>query len=373
MRSGISFPIKGMHFLVAALFVFSTLIGSIGSVQASSGDSGAVYTMTNSASGNAIQVYERAADGNLTPGGAFATGGTGTGSGLGSQGAIALGRGLLFTVNAGSNDISVFEIDGTQLNLVDQASSHGTLPISLTYHDGLLYVLNAGGSGNIAGFRVSKKGNLSFIRGSVRPLSNKGVGDAASPEEIGFSPNGRQLVVSEKGSNLIDTYDVIGGWAIGPIVNPSAGPAPYGFGFAKENILVISEAANSAVSSYRTNVKGLKVITASLVDTQAAACWLVVTSDGRYAYAANAASGTISGYQVHHNGKLSLLRLDGIDADTGSGSHPLDMGLSKGNDFLYVLTSGNSMINEFAVNPDGSLTSLGTVSSPAGATGLAAR
>ncbi|HVN53220.1 MAG TPA: beta-propeller fold lactonase family protein [Anaerolineaceae bacterium] len=372
MRSGTAFSIKGMHFLVAALVLLSLFVGSIGSVQASGGNSGAVYTMTNSATGNEIQVYERAEDGRLTPGGSFATGGFGTGSGLGSQGAIVLGQGLLFAVNAGSNELSAFDIDGNQLNLVDKASSQGTRPISITYHDGLLYVLNAGNGGNIAGFRVSKNGHLAFIRGSVRPLSNNGVGDAPSPEEIGFSPNGRQLVVSEKGSNLIDTYDVVGGWAFGPIVNPSAGPAPYGFDFAKGNILVISEAANSAVSTYRTTAKGLNVISASLVDTQAAACWLVVTSDGRYAYAANAASGTVSGYRVHNNGELSLLRADGINANTGSGSHPIDMGLSKGNNFLYVLTSGNNLINEFTANPDGNLSAIGTVSAPAGATGLAA-
>jgi 6-phosphogluconolactonase len=38
---------------------------------------GAVYTMTNSADGNAIEAYARAGDGSLTPDGTYPTGGDG--------------------------------------------------------------------------------------------------------------------------------------------------------------------------------------------------------------------------------------------------------------------------------------------------------
>lgn len=57
-------------------------------------------------------------------------------------------------------------------------------------------------------------------------------------------------MVSEKASYLIDTYIIEHGKAKGPVVNPSSGPAPYGFGFADHHTLAISYAANSAVSSY---------------------------------------------------------------------------------------------------------------------------
>ncbi len=359
---------------VAVLVLFPLLIGSVGTVAASSGISGAVYTMTNSSAGNAIQVYDRAADGSLTPAGSFSTGGLGSGIGLGSQGAIILSpdRAWLFAVNAGSNDISVFSVQAGSLTLVDRASSRGSNPISLTFHKPWLYVLNAGNGGNnaggsIAGFRVSADGHLSFVNGSVRPLS--GV-SANSPEQIGFTPDGDHLVVSEKGSNLIDTYSVDDGVAQGPIVNASAGPAPYGFGFNTHGVLVISEAAHSAASSYKVGDQGLKVISASLMDTQTAACWLVVSSNGSYAYAANAGSGTISSYQVSDSGKLTLLTA--VAGNTGAGSHPIDMSFSSHDQFLYVLASGSSMINIFSVNGDGSLGFMGSVNSPVGASGLAA-
>src|SRR5216117_572914 len=50
----------------------------------------AVYTVTNQVAGNAVAVFNRGADGTLRAAGQVATGGTGTGGGLGSQGAVAL-------------------------------------------------------------------------------------------------------------------------------------------------------------------------------------------------------------------------------------------------------------------------------------------
>jgi len=296
--------------ILAALLILPVFAVTTGTVAASNGFSGVVYTMTNNAAGNAIQEFYRAADGTLTMGKSFSTGGLGSGSGLGSQGAIALSPDgwWLFAVNAGSNEVSVFSVRGTDLSLVDKVSSQGSDPISLTYNHGLLYVLDAGNSGNIAGFKVAFNGHLFYLPGSNQLLSNQGAGAAPSPEEIGFTPDGENLVVSEKGSNLIDTYTLRFGVAHGPVVNASSGPAPYGFDFSDRDTLIISEAANSAVSSYKVSDKGIKVITGSLVDTQAAACWLVVSPNGKYAYAANAASGTISGYRISVNCPSWLIR-----------------------------------------------------------------
>ena len=162
----------------------------------------AVYTLTNQVAGNAVAVFNRAADGTLSAAGTIATGGTGTGGSLGSQGAVALsddGR-RLFAVNAGSNDVSVFDVGPTGLSLASQTASGGTLPISLTAHGSLLYVLNAGGAGNISGFSVRATGGLTPIAGSTQPLSGTNVG----PAQVSFSPDGRRLVVTEKNTNLLD-------------------------------------------------------------------------------------------------------------------------------------------------------------------------
>jgi hypothetical protein len=76
------------------------------------GSDGAVYTMDNSAVANQAWFFARGRNGELAPGVAYPTGGTGTGSGLGSQGAVLLsgdGR-WLFVCNAGSDDVSVFAV-----------------------------------------------------------------------------------------------------------------------------------------------------------------------------------------------------------------------------------------------------------------------
>ncbi len=76
--------------------------------------------------------------------------------------------------------------------------SGGTMPLSVTIHGNIVYVVNGGGSGNISGFTMSSRGVLSPIAGSTLPLSSS----AAGPAQISFSPNGRVLVVTEKAHEL---------------------------------------------------------------------------------------------------------------------------------------------------------------------------
>src|SRR5215217_4362292 len=90
------------------------LVGGLGQAfaapaGAASGAAGAVYTLTNAPGGNAVAVFDRAAAGTL------ATGGNGTGTGLGSQGALALSvdGGWLYAVNPGSDTIAVLPVTDT--------------------------------------------------------------------------------------------------------------------------------------------------------------------------------------------------------------------------------------------------------------------
>src|SRR3989441_5036033 len=209
---------------------------------------GAVYALTNRISGNAVAVFRRAADGTLVAAGSVATGGAGTGSGLGSQGALALsddGR-WLFAVNAGSNEVSAFRVGAAGLSLTSRVGSGGTRPISLAVHGSLVYVLNGGGDGNISGFTVGANGVLAAIRGSSRMLSGAAVG----PAQVAFSSDGRWLVVTEKTTHQLDLYAVgPDAMATGPTSYASAGGTPFGFGFGHRDELFVSEAAGSA-SSY---------------------------------------------------------------------------------------------------------------------------
>ncbi len=350
--------------LLAITLLIAGLLGLTSSASAAGGYAGYVYTETNSASGNGILVFGRGTDGTLTALTTILTGGLGTGAGLGSQGALALtndGRWLL-GVNAGSNDISVISLKNNAIT--SQVNSGGTRPISVTVYKKLVYVLNAG-SDNLSGFYLNQ-GILIPIPNSTRPLSGVGVAGA----EVKFSPDGEALVVTEKGTQTIDTYAVNDdGTVSGPFTHPSSGAVPFGFDFGRHNTLVVSEAAVSGASSYRVSDEGgLKLVSGSVLNGQAAACWVAVTNNGRYAYTADAHNGMISSYAVANDGTLTLLN---GTAGTPGGT-PLDEAVTRNDQFLYVLNNGTGAlgIDAFAIQSNGSLvqlpTTAGTQSSAAG-------
>jgi len=347
-----------------------------GAAMASAAGAATVYTETNSASGNAVQAYRTVADGSLTLVATVATGGLGTGAGLGNQGALALSDDgqWLYAVNAGSNDISVISVSSVGLTLVDRVPSGGMMPISLTAHDRLVYVLNAGDNGNIAGFRAGSDGHLRAIANSTRPLSSATAGAA----QVGFDRDGDVLVVTEKAANKISTYSLNNDIPTGPVVHASNGVTPFGFAFDRRDTLLVSEAfgghANAAaLSSYDLDEPGsLQVISASVPAEQTAACWVVVARHGRYAYVTNTGSGTITGYRVDRSGALTRLSPDGVSAVTGGG--PTDAGVTPDGRRLFALSPAIGQIVEFRVNDDGSLLKLGsTPGVPATATGVVVR
>ena len=357
--------------LVLGVSLLATLVLAA-AANASSSDNGpgAVYTLTNSPAGNAVVAYDRAADGTLRPQGTYPTGGAGTGTGLGSQGAVVLsddGR-QLFAVNAGSSSISLFSVRPDGLELAATAPSGGTRPISVTVRGKLLYVVNAGGAGNISGFVVGRD-SMTPLAGSTQPL---GAG-SSGPAQVQFTPDGSALVVTEKASSTIDVYRVgLDGRAGPPAVSPSSGGTPFGFDFDNRGTLLVSNASGSA-SSYAIGSSGATVISGAVATHQGAPCWLVATKNGRYAYTANAAAGTISGFSVGQDGSVALLDPPGATGVLGVGSHPLDEAVSNNGRFLYNLTDGFHTISTFAIAEDGSLTLTGSIAVPAGAAGLAAR
>ena len=318
---------------------------------------GAVYTMDNAGGANHVWAFTRAANGALGTPTIVATGGAGTGTALGNQGAIQLSRDghWLVVCNAGSDELSVFYVTDQGLTLTDKVSSQGRQPISITLHDDLLYVLNAGGEAggadSIAGF-VLAYGHLFPLPGATSGLSGPNTG----PAEVAFTQDGSTLVVTEKGTGLIDTF-LVGddGVAEGAKMFSSPAPPPYGFAAGIDNRIFVTQAAGgggnpgaSSVSSYQVQDDGsLRTISDSVATHQTAACWLVLTSDQRFAYAANTPNDSLSSFSVVPNGKLQLLQSRA--ALPGTGSHPGEMGLSANNRFLYAL-DGNGTISAFSVN-----------------------
>ncbi|MEO5985560.1 MAG: beta-propeller fold lactonase family protein [Candidatus Limnocylindria bacterium] len=231
-----------------------------------------------------------------------------------------------------------------------------------------MYVVNDGGSGGIAGFRFDG-GQLEPISGSQQPLSS----GASQPAQISLTPDARSLVVTEKGTNRITTYAVGADGAAGaPQFVTSAGETPFGFAFDKRGHLIVSEAFGGApdastVSSYAVTSAGSELIDGPVATTETAACWVLVTGNGKYAYATNTGSGTLSGYAIGNDGSLTLLDANGV---TGvSGGSPTDLSRSANSKFVYVRTGGSLVT--FVIGSHGDLTNLGTTAVGAGIVGLA--
>jgi 6-phosphogluconolactonase len=407
---------------------------------------GAVYAMTNALGNNQIFVYHRADDGKLTQVQTIATGGGGSGlqlsppDSLGSLGALVLDEDhhRLFAVNtnslaANSQDcqegtITSFLVanDG-KLTFADMKTSDGLFPNSLAIQGDLLYVLNAGGPGanpfcgtapNITGFTVAANGTMTFLAGSVQPINPGPLGGTGSgvncpttagfssptfdcgrnppafprsPAQVGFAPEGDQLIVTVKGTNSIYVFRVGKDGTVGsPTITQAPGPALptyFGFAFDQKKHMILSEPFGSstsipamgkgAVSSFEITGLGsgkLQQISASVGDQGTAACWVAIDPTGQYAYISNNLSDSISSYSIASNGTLTLLA---ATAATGHGPNDLAV-VGEGNAaFLYALDAGDGTVGAFKINlRDGSLTSLQTPPvdglPKAGAAGLAA-
>jgi 6-phosphogluconolactonase (cycloisomerase 2 family) len=347
-----------------------------------------VWTMTNDPAGNAVLAFGLA-DGQLRFLGSVSTGGTGSGGrepdfGLGNAHAIALSNDgkLLFVVNPGSNDISVFAVAKNGLTLVDREPSGGMQPLSITVHQDLVYVLNGGGNvndvDNITGFTVGRNGNLTQISNSTRPLS----APSTAPAQIQFTPDGSLLVVTEKSTNNIDTY-LVGrdGRTTGQIVTVADAETPFGFDIANRNQLFVSDDFNDApgagaMSSYTIADDGsLHLVSSRVPAFQSGACWIAVTQDGRFAFMADTVASTTSTYSINkRDGSVSLLR------SFTSFSHATDLAFSHDGRFLFALAPDQTFDSSPGVlawrfNPsDGTVTPLQGINGlPRSIDGLAAR
>jgi 6-phosphogluconolactonase len=371
--------------------IFGLMIAAPAFTSADHG-AGAVYTMTNAESGNEVVVYNRATDGSLAFEAAVPTGGNGKtiepNDALGAQNPLILSPNhrFLFAVNAGSDTIAVFRVRDDGLKLVDVVASGGEVPVSLTLNWNLLYVLNAGGDGNITGFSVDYGGHLTPIPGSTRSLNTGGsnpLNFLESPAQVGFSPRGDKLVVTVKGVHPVHQIHVFGVDRNGlpsaqPVTTTSNTTLSFGFDFVGLNRLIVAEPfGNSlgpdgqgndvpppvpergAASAYNIRRDGsLAPISTSVLNAQTATCWIATTAGRRFAYTTNNVSNTISSYKLGPRGGLTLI--EAVAAE--SGDAPVDLAITPDSRYLYNVNAADGTVSTYEINRwDGSLAPLGAV------------
>ena len=359
-----------MFKVTGGLAAAAITIGSFLSVTASAesnAKSGAVFLMTNAATKNEIIAFERSANGSLAETERYDTQGRGSGGvtdPLGSQGSLTLSQdhSLLFAVNAGSGNISVFGVRRSTLAFLDKVPSGGSEPVAVAEHQNLVYVLNAGAAGNLVGFTLDFGGHLKQIKGSTTFLTAAASGGAS----LAFSPDGQFLVVTEKVPNNIDVFRVNPDGTLGPIVvNQDADPGVFSVSFAPNGTLIASETGtpgvtNSAtISAYSIPASKLTPVSEHVPTFGTANCWNVISPDGKFVYVSNAGTASISGFTIGKTGSLTPIS-GTIVGNNPQGSTNLDIAISSDGKFVYTLNSGSGEIGVFEVDSDGTLNNLGT-------------
>ena len=325
-----------------------------------------IFVQTNDAEANAVVTFRREADGRLGRVGETSTGGRGNGlPHLPSQGSLAIAGDHLLVANAGSGELSVLPIAGDTLTLTDRAATGG-MPVSVAQHAGSVRVLNGGPEPGIAGFALAG--------GKLTPTSRRALEPGSDPAQIAFTPDGRRLVVTERGTNAITVLDVA--LDRDPTTYPAAGATPYGFDFAN-GTLVVTEAFGgrvgaAAASSYRLADGTLDTVSPSVGNERSEVCWAVASADGRTVWVTNFGDGTISRYAVGDDGSLELA--EAVAASTVLGAKGIrDAARTADGGFLYALDADARQVFGWRTSPDGRLEPVGAVDGlPATAAGLAA-
>lgn len=358
--------------LAASLGLLAAAPAVLASADEGDGGGHAVFVQTNDPAGNAIDVFARGDNGSLSFVASYPTGGNGnraSGSAvdpLASQSSLVYDRAdqALFAVNAGSDTVSVFSVDGTRLHLTQVIGSGGPFPNSIAVHNGLVYVLDAGLAGYVQGYRFDD-GRLHAIQGSLRSLqlsNNANPFFLSAPAQVGFTPSGTQLVVTLKGNN----HGSVDGFGLSASGRPSSSPTTtvvggnaFAFTFDPAGQLALVNAGTGNLSTYSVNGdNSLTLVSAGAADGQAAACW-VDAARGLY-FVANAGSGDLSEYSISAGGSVTLNSAIAASGIAGA----VDMASS--GHFIYAQSGGSGSVNAYVINNDGTLSLVGSVTVPDG-------
>lgn len=375
-----------------------------------------LYFETNNASHgqNAVVAYRRNShDGTLTPLGVYMTHGTGfmnADQRLGvddtDQEVIASRDGrLLFAVNAGSDDISVFHIrDNGSLKLVKNAPFHsrGKQPSSLVLVGDLLYVVNRGdgilptmtehgkhgtpGATNYTGFEVEEDGRLEPIADSTIRLK-----DGSSPSQIVGSQDHEVLFADNffhpddtvtppapifpAARSLLNSLKMtseFGALSSGPSVQlpPQFDAAPYILGLRlhpNRNILYGGLVAVGRLGVWKYDDTDLDFVgiesDPNNIGPGAGLCWIAIDPAVRFLYTSNIVGDVIGVLSIEHPAhpvRIQNLVLGGPKSPLLGGNPepyqnttaPFNLAVAPDGKFVYVLTNQTCTLGTMSLNPD---------------------
>jgi 6-phosphogluconolactonase (cycloisomerase 2 family) len=339
----------------------------------------ALFVETDASAGNSVISYHQASDGTISLAGTYSTGGLGATAASATADPLASQDGLLLAnhgedllaANPGSDTVTVFAVDGTQLRVIQKISSGGLFPDSIAASGRYVAVANAGGAGSVAEFQWVN-GELAPLAGQVRSL---GLSNTTPPDfhhgpgELAYTPNGQHLIITTKlSTNAYDVFSVgfNGALSSAPVVTPAVNALPFSFVFDAAGNVVATEASNSSATTYRVNANGSLTSLGTVSDGASALCW--ISGANGYFYGSNAGSGTVSSFSENASGAPVLVNATAATAHAGT----TDSVVSPNGQFFYVESGGAGTIDAFAIGAGGTLTPIETLFNiPVASEGLA--
>ena len=137
------------------------------------------------------------------------------------------------------------------------------------------------------------------------------------------------------------------------------GAVPFGFDIDRQNHLVVSEAMGTAqgtgASSYNLQADGhVAPISQSVGNGQGAACWLVISKNGQFAYTANAATNNFPATPSPPTAAWPCSKPPSPPTCSRS-----TWTITVNGRFLYVIDGRSDTIRGFRINVDGTLADIG--------------
>jgi len=341
---------------------------------------GAAFFLSNDPTGNAVIVSTIAEDGTLSFASAVPTGGLGAHGvsdpngpdALFSQGSVKVLGSMLFAVNAGSNTVSMFNIDMTNPDILTMAGApigtEGEFPVSIAVSEvtNNVCVLNGGANNGVACFSASADTGMAPLANSQRNLkvnqTTPPSGPAGSMSHVIFSEDGTQLFAAVKGvppvPGFLATFDVAQDGSLSsdfvPSTPASGGLVPFGMTAIPGTKAVLSTDAAIGYTIFDFSSGDNATNTVFPIEGQGATCWVVHSAKTGNFYLTDLDTSIVTEVNVDQN--LNSTIVAQYPQGNGTGSVDDDIASINGNDFLYVLLSNATTITVTSLDAPGKTT-----------------
>lgn len=281
---------------------------------------------------------------------------------------------------AGSNNVSALRINADG-SLTSVAGSPFTPAPAQTVTEGLsmtpdgrsVYAAHFGTNG-VSGWNVQANGALTPALGS--PFAT---GAGTGPLGSSPSPDGSRLYVLNHVPFTIGVWNIAANGSISQIAGspfPAKSGAPFPVIMAPDGKTIYIPNENGAdgntVTAYSIGASGAPTEIQTIA-TGANPFGGGITPNGRFVYVSNpndnANVGTVSGFSVGADAKLTPVPGTKFDVSPLGGSHPLNVAIAPDGEFLYVATRQSNSVFVFRINANGSLSAIQNAATTAGSNG----